>query len=131
MTSENTLQKLKQLLFELDLMLFLLSRVIRKRSEWTKQEIIELIQKVARAEGVDPDLAVRVATCESGLNPYAVNKNTNGTTDRGLYQWNDYWHPEITDEMAFNPYYATLHFCRAVKAGNLSWWNASKSCWRR
>ena len=34
--------------------------------------------------------AIRIARCESGLNPRAVNsRNRNGTTDWGLFQLND------------------------------------------
>lgn len=33
--------------------------------------------------------AVRVAWCESRLNPTATNRNTNGTTDHGVFQIND------------------------------------------
>jgi len=95
----------------------------------TDETIKELITRIAKKNNVDPTLAIRVAICESNLNPKAVGKNTNGTKDRGLYQWNDYYHPEITDEMAFNPEIATQKFCEAVNAGHISWWNASKKCW--
>lgn len=84
--------------------------------------------KAARA-GVDQDLAIAVAKCESGLNPKAININTSGSKDRGLYQWNDKYHPEITDEMAFDPEVATDLFLKAVNQGHLSWWDASKKCW--
>lgn len=102
----------------------------KKQSTIIKNETIEeLITRIATKNNIDVDLAIKVARCESGLNTKAVGKNTNGTTDRGLYQWNDYYHPEITDEMAFDPEIACQKFCEAVKAGNLSWWNASKKCW--
>jgi hypothetical protein len=32
--------------------------------------------------------AIRVARCESGLNPIAVGLNTNGTKDVGVFQFN-------------------------------------------
>lgn len=95
-------------------------------------EITEsLIRKIAKEEGIDPDLAVKVAKCESGLNWKALNVNTDGSRDRGLYQINDKYHPEITDDMAFNPMIATQFFCKAFKAGNLSWWNATRKCWEK
>ncbi|GAA4908140.1 putative peptidoglycan binding protein [Stackebrandtia albiflava] len=34
------------------------------------------------------DKAIRVARCESGLNPIAVGVNTNGTKDMGVFQFN-------------------------------------------
>jgi len=100
------------------------------RSLKTRQEIIKKIRQIAKEEGVDPDLAVKVAECESGLNPSAIRKNPNGTWDRGLYQWNDYYHPEISDECAYDIDCATRAFCKAVKKGHLNWWSSSKHCWK-
>ncbi len=94
-----------------------------------KNEVEAIIRSVANEIGVDPDLAVRVATCESGLNPTALHVNAKGTRDRGVFQINDKWHPDVTDEQAFNVAFSTKFFCDAFKAGNISWWNASKKCW--
>jgi len=90
-----------------------------------------VIRKIAQEEGVDPDLAVRVAKCESGLNWKAENVNKDGSRDRGLFQINEKWHPEVSDEMAFNPITATQFFCKAFKGGNIGWWNQTKSCWEK
>lgn len=38
-------------------------------------------------------VAVAVAYAESGYNPRAYNRNTNGTVDKGLWQINTYYHP--------------------------------------
>ena len=91
----------------------------------------ELIRKIASKEGVDPELAVRVAKCESNLNPLAVNKNTDGSRDRGLFQINEKWHPDVSDEVAFNPITATEFFCKAYKEGHLDWWSCSQKCWEK
>jgi len=96
-----------------------------------KEEIINYIKKVAVIFKVDPEIALRVAQCESNFDPFAINFNQQGSCDRGLYQWNDKYHPHITDEMAFNYKIATELFCRAVVNGNLRWWNASKHCWKK
>jgi hypothetical protein len=45
--------------------------------------VIPTITEVARANGVDPNLAIAIAKQESGLNPYAVGDNG---TSFGLYQ---------------------------------------------
>lgn len=95
------------------------------------ETIEQMIRRIAAEYKVDPDLAVRVAKCESGLKQDAKRINKDGSIDRGLYQWNSKWHPEITDEMAYNPIIATRKFCEAVLAGNLKWWNASKNCWNK
>jgi len=90
-----------------------------------------IIRKVAIQEGVDPDLAVCVAKCESSFNEKAVHVNTDGSRDRGLFQINDKCHPDVSDEEAFNPIFAAEFFCKAFKAGNLSWWNATRKCWEK
>jgi hypothetical protein len=93
------------------------------------ESIENIIRRVATSQLVDPELALTVAKCESQLNPLAVGKNTNGSLDRGLFQINSRWHPEVTELQAFNPEFATKFFCDAWKNGNLDWWNASRACW--
>jgi len=91
--------------------------------------IEQQIRDIAKCAGVDPDIAVKVARCESGLNPQITNVNTDGSIDRGLYQINNKFHPEVTDAQAFDVTFSCNFFCTAFKNGNLSWWNASKTCW--
>ena len=88
-----------------------------------------LIRWKALRAGVEPDLAVAVAKAESGLNASALNINNGGSKDRGLYQWNDKYHPEITDAMAYDPETATDLFLKAVNQKHLSWWSASAKVW--
>jgi len=59
------------------------------REEEKELNTEELIEKIALEEGVDQVLALRVAQAESGLNTKAINTNTDGTRDRGLYQINE------------------------------------------
>ncbi len=92
-------------------------------------QIIKKIRELAQAEGVDPDLVVKVARCESALDNKAMRMNKSGSIDRGLFQWNDYWHPEISNKCAFSIECSTKSFCKAVKEGHISWWNSSKHCW--
>jgi len=47
------------------------------------------ILRQAREYGVDEETALKIAVCESNLDPLAVNCNTNGTNDLGVYQIND------------------------------------------
>lgn len=52
----------------------------------------------------DPHTAVAIARCESGLNPKAYNpKNTNGTTDGGLFQINS-THYKRMEKLGLDPY---------------------------
>lgn len=90
-----------------------------------------IIRKVAAQECVDQELAVRVAKCESNLNEKAVNINTGGSIDRGLFQINSKYHPEVSEAEAFNPIFATQFFCKAFKEGHLDWWKATQKCWEK
>jgi len=103
----------------------------KKNSQNSSNKIIiaGIIRYIAKEEGVDPDLAVRVATCESGLSPTAQNVNQGGSVDRGLSQINNKYHPKVTDQQAYDIVFSTRFFCRAFKDGHLSWWDASKKCW--
>ena len=94
-----------------------------------KKIVEQIIRYVAREEGVDPDLAVRVADCESKLSPSAEHCNPDGSRDRGIFQINDKWHPEITNDIAFDIVLSTRFFCKAFKEGHLDWWSATKKCW--
>jgi len=108
----------------------IVDKIAEKNLPVGKTETVESrITKIAKEEGVDPSLAIRVAKCESGLNPGAINVNINGSVDRGLYQWNNKWHPEIDEKTAFHIEKSTRAFCKAFKAGHLDWWNATKTCW--
>jgi ABC-type xylose transport system permease subunit len=106
--------------------------VITKGNELINKPIktvAERIAKVAEEEGVPVDLAQRVAQCESKFDQFAVLINTDGSRDRGAFQINSKYHPEVTDEQAFDVEFSTKFFCDAYKAGHLSWWNATKTCW--
>jgi hypothetical protein len=111
-----------------------ISNLVNKETTTQPQEksIEQTIRKIAKEEGVDPDLAVRVAKCENAkLDPKAINVNKDGSKDRGLFQINDKWHPEVSDEQAFDPIFSTRFFCKAFKEGHLNWWNASRNCWKK
>lgn len=64
--------------------------------------------------------AVAVAEAESGGDTTARNRNTDGSVDRGLWQFNSRWHPEVTDAMADDPGQAAKAAYR-VSAGGRSW----------
>lgn len=62
---------------------------------------------------------VSVVLAESGGNPRAVNVNSDShrSKDRGLWQINDYWHPEVSDAQAFNPASASAAAFRISRSG--------------
>lgn len=106
----------------------LVNKTEAKETE-TESTIEGIIRMICKEEQVDPDLAIRVAKCESSLNPKARNINSPTSIDRGLFQINNYYHPEVTDTQADDPIFATRFFCKAFLNGNLDWWKASKTCW--
>jgi len=105
--------------------------VIKPPDKIEEGGVAGLIERVANDYGIDSDLAVKVAECESALDSKATNINDSGSVDRGLFQWNDKWHPEVSDECAFDPECSTKAFCLAVEKGHLDWWNATKGCWNK
>lgn len=46
--------------------------------------------------GIHRDLLRAIAQQESGMNPNAINRNTNGSVDIGLMQINSQWWPRLT-----------------------------------
>lgn len=65
----------------------------------------EQIRDIAKEKGFKyEDYLVRLANCESRLKPTAKRLNTDArkTTDRGLFQINNYWHYEVSDECAYD-----------------------------
>ena len=73
------------------------------------------------------DTIVAIATCESGLNPNATNTVGNtpqGSMDRGILQFNNYWHKDVSDACAFNPQCAFQQAYRVSQGGtNFSQWS--------
>ena len=55
---------------------------------YTPAQVQEMIVQAAQAQGVPPNLALGIASHESGFNSGALNQNTNGTTDYGVMQLN-------------------------------------------
>lgn len=129
MSIRNLLRKQIRVLKELIRYLKMLYAVKRAEKNPGRKEVIRRIRVVANKFGIDEDLAIKVAHCESSLNPLAVRRNPAGSIDRGLYQWNDYYHPEVSNKEAFNIEHSTYLFCQAVASDNLRWWYSSKHCW--
>jgi hypothetical protein len=74
--------------------------------------------------GVAQDIIVAIAQAESSLNTSAMNcNNPGGSCDRGILQINSYWHPEVSDQCAFDPACAFQQAFRISNNGtNFSEW---------
>jgi soluble lytic murein transglycosylase-like protein len=90
-----------------------------------EMNIQDKIVHYATLYGVNPDTALRVAKCESGLNPKAENVNGSAT---GLYQfirktWKNYCVGDV-----YNADHNIICFVQHFN-DHPEWWEASKSCW--
>ena len=93
------------------------------------QNVEQIIRVVAEQEGIDPDLMVRIAWAESGLNPKARGKIT--PEDRGIFQINSYFNPDVSDECSFDPWCASRWTAKEINEGRLWKWSASKHKWSK
>jgi len=85
--------------------------VIRKAEQSTA--IYDVIKLTAQSENFDPNIVLAVAIHESGLDPDATNLNSNGTSDYGLYQFNDITLENYGLDIATakDPVKSTIWFC--------------------
>lgn len=90
-------------------------------------DIEQLVVNLAEEQGFkNVWLLKKIARCESGLNPDAVNW---GSLDFGLWQINLHHNPEVTRQCALDPDCATRWAIAQIEAGNVWKWNASRYCW--
>lgn len=97
--------------------------------EITAKTLEKFIADYAIEKEVDPDLILRIAKCESGLNPKAKNPNS---TASGVFQfinstWNHYCKGDV-----FNAKDNVTCAVDLIADGGLSHWRAdprSESCW--
>lgn len=59
-------------------------------------EIEDCLAKAATHHHVDLNLLRAIAKVESRMNPKAVGRNSNGSSDTGLMQINDWWLPTLS-----------------------------------
>ena len=99
-------EELKKKIGIVQKMLDILRKALNIQTQLDKLRLEELIRKIAKEEGADPGILLATIKCESGLNPKAVCKNTDGTEDYGICQFNSYWYVSkgaISKEECFIP----------------------------
>lgn len=86
----------------------------------------QTIRRIAKEENFQwPDYLVRLAKCESSLNPKAVNTQGNKpkqSRDRGLFQISDHWHKEVPDSVAYDIESSTRWTIERIKSGYQHEW---------
>ena len=83
----------------------------------------------------DIETALRITYCESTGRPQAINTNTNGTTDVGLWQFNDDTWAWLKPKLGIisnrtNPEVSTAIAAWLVYNDGWHHWNSSKHCWK-
>ena len=81
------------------------------------------IKERSKEEGVSREIVLKVIKCESRLNPNALGDYGRS---RGLVQIHNQYHPEVTDEQAYDPYFAVDFLIEGLKNGQGRQW----SCYR-
>ena len=71
-----------------------------------------------------PGYLVRLARCESGLNPDALGDGE--YRSRGLFQISAYFHPGVTDDCAFNVECSTRWTIDKINAGQQGLWTCDR-----
>lgn len=97
-------------------------KIVEKKVFANPQTIEE---KIAVVFGEDAEQAIKVARCESGLNPKAVNK---ASSARGLFQIMQSWH-KIDQKWLFDPEINIRVAYKLWTEQGWTPWEASKSCW--
>lgn len=76
-----------------------------------KLDVEQLIRSKATEYGVDKERALKIAKCESGLDPeiQSFHIQADGTREQsfGLWQIHLPSHPDVSHEMAIDPYLST------------------------
>ena len=81
------------------------------------------IREIAREHNFQwTDYLIRLAMCESSLNPNATNDNGIYGVDRGIFQINSRYHWEVSDECAFDIKCATEWTINRVNDGYQKEW---------
>ena len=101
--------------------------------------MLEMAREVVRFSFYDPPTVIAVGWAESRGNTNAVGVVTalrpdgtplpwHGSRDRGVYQINSYFHPEVSDACAFGLACATQETYRISSAGrNMQPWNTFRT----
>jgi soluble lytic murein transglycosylase-like protein len=96
------------------------------KTEYTKQEVKELIEYKAQKYNLSNKLMNHIVANESSYNQYAYNPNdgVKGCDSRGLIQLNDcYMGKGIPDKLAFHPPYAIDKLALELKRGQCGQWS--------
>lgn len=81
---------------------------------------LALINKKAEEYNVSAEVMKKVISCESGYNPNALG---DFGYSRGLVQIHSKYHPDVTDDMAYNEEFAIDFLAQKLSEGRGSLWS--------
>jgi len=90
----------------------------------TKGGIDLYINYKATEQGVNPAVVKKVIACESEYNPNALGDEGHS---RGLVQIHNKYHPEVSDEEAYDPAFAVGFLVQKLKEGQGKQWSCFRS----
>lgn len=128
MENNNThIEKIQQLKRQITLIhriLDILRKTLGLQTQLQKKQWEIIARDAAKIYDIDQDIFAAVLYCESGMDPKAVNRNKNGTTDYGICQFNDYWYKDIIspDTALNNPKAALYIMARMWQKGRQKDW---------
>lgn len=70
-------------------------------------QLAEMLDAAGFPGGTSQLDGLAIIAAESGRDPNAKHVNTDGSTDRGLWQINDKAHPDVSDATAYDPVLST------------------------
>ncbi|HLB41241.1 MAG TPA: hypothetical protein VJN02_00050, partial [Gammaproteobacteria bacterium] len=98
----------------------------------TVRKSIRIIADEEKLTLLQKDMLCDICKYESAFVPSAKLVNNPKSIDRGLFMWNSYWNPQITDDMAYNPETNTRLACQGIKQKKVKvYWSASMKNWNK
>lgn len=92
-------------------------------AELPVESVEDTIRRLAQETGFKwPDYLVRLAYCESRFDAKATNDNGRYGMDRGVFQINNHYHAEVTDDQAFDVEWATRWTMDRINKGYQHEW---------
>jgi len=92
------------------------------------QEQIDVAKTIYELNLDNSDVLIKLAFCESSLNPDATNVNrglNHLSVDRGLFQINSYYHSDVSNECVFDTECSARWTDKMITSGNGNLW----TCW--
>lgn len=93
-----------------------------------KDEIVNEIIDQARNAGVSVSTVLSIADCESRFQPFATNKNKNGTKDLGIFQINTIH--GLSEQDSFDYKKNIAWAINEIKENGTGAWYSSEHCWK-